>query len=101
MKAIRGYFEGAPIPAARHGVWGLTKALSRELAALGITVNVISPGQIRADTATRDDPARTATIPAGIMGRPEDIAAMVAFLASPAAGFVARQMIAAKGVEES
>mgnify|MGYP002279829446 CR=1 FL=1 len=58
MKAIKGYYEGAPISAAKHGVWGLTKALSTEFAPHGITANVISPGQIRKETATEDDPAR-------------------------------------------
>jgi 3-oxoacyl-[acyl-carrier protein] reductase len=42
MKAIRGYFEGAPISAGKHGVWGLTKALSREFASKGVTANVVS-----------------------------------------------------------
>jgi 3-oxoacyl-[acyl-carrier protein] reductase len=99
MKAIKGYFEGAPISAAKHGVWGLTKALSTEFAGAGITANVISPGQIRSETATQDDPARAAKIPAGFMGRPDDIAAMAAFLASPAARFVTGQIIAVNGGE--
>lgn len=99
MKAIKGYFEGAPISAAKHGVWGLTKALSQEFAPKGITVNVVSPGQIRSDAATGDDPKRVATIPAGSMGTPEDIAAMVAFLASPKARFVTGQMIGVNGGE--
>lgn len=99
MKAIKGYFEGAPISAAKHGVWGLTKALSQEFAPKGITVNVVSPGQIRSDTATRDDPERVARIPAGFMGRPGDIAAVVAFLASPEARFVTGQMVAVNGGE--
>jgi 3-oxoacyl-[acyl-carrier protein] reductase len=68
MKAIRGYFEGAPISAAKHGVWGLTKALSTEFAPKGITANVISPGQIRKDEVETDDPRRVASIPAGFMG---------------------------------
>ncbi|MHA6345357.1 SDR family NAD(P)-dependent oxidoreductase [Roseivivax sp. CAU 1761] len=101
MKAMRGYFEGAPISAAKHGVWGLTKALSREFAGKGITANVISPGQIRRDSATEDDPKRTASIPAGVMGRSGDIAAMVAFLASPEASFVTGQMIGVNGGEET
>lgn len=101
MKAIRGYFEGAPISAAKHGVWGLTKALSTEFAPHGITANVISPGQIRKETATQDDPARTASIPAGFMGQPGDIAAVAGFLASPEARFVTGQMIAANGGEET
>ncbi|GAA5071574.1 SDR family oxidoreductase [Roseibacterium beibuensis] len=99
MKAIKGYFEGAPISAAKHGVWGLTKALSTEFACKGITANVISPGQIRKETATEDDPARAARIPTGFMGQPDDIAAMAAFLASPAAKFVTGQMIAVNGGE--
>lgn len=101
MKAIRGYFEGAPISAAKHGVWGLTKALSQEFASRGITANVISPGQIRKDDLSEDDPARTASIPAGFMGTSDDIAAMVAFLASQDAKFVTGQMIAVNGGEET
>jgi 3-oxoacyl-[acyl-carrier protein] reductase len=97
MKAIKGYFEGAPISAAKHGVWGLTKALSEEFAPKGITANVISPGQIRNEAATADDPARAASIPTGFMGQPDDIAAMAAFLASPAARFVSGQMVAVNG----
>jgi 3-oxoacyl-[acyl-carrier protein] reductase len=97
MKAIKGYFEGAPISAAKHGVWGLTKALSEEFAPKGITANVISPGQIRNEAATADDPARAASIPTGFMGQPDDIAAMAAFLASPAARFVSGQMLAVNG----
>jgi 3-oxoacyl-[acyl-carrier protein] reductase len=101
MKAMRGYHEGAPISAAKHGVWGLTKVLGREFAAHGITANVISPGQIRKDSETEDDPQRTATIPAGAMGRSGDIAATVAFLASPDAQFITSQMIAVNGGEET
>ena len=101
MKAIRGYFEGAPISAAKHGVWGLTKALSTEFASKGITANVVSPGQIRKDSASEDDPKRTASIPAGFMGRSDDIASVVSFLASPDARFVTGQMIAVNGGEET
>ena len=99
MKAIKGYFEGAPISAAKHGVWGASKALSQEFAPRGITVNVVSPGQIRSDSQAEDDPKRVASIPAGFMGRPDDIAAMVAYLASPQARFVTGQMIAVNGGE--
>ncbi|KMK68480.1 SDR family NAD(P)-dependent oxidoreductase [Puniceibacterium sp. IMCC21224] len=101
MKAIRGYFEGAPISAAKHGVWGLTKALSQEFAPKGITVNAVSPGQIRKDTESEDDPRRAAAIPTGFMGVSDDIAAMVAFLASPQARFVSGQMIAVNGGQET
>lgn len=99
MKAIKGYFEGAPISAAKHGVWGLTKALSREFGAHGVTTNAVSPGQIRSDAVDTDDPKRVASIPAGYMGRPDDIAAVVAFLASPESRFINGQMIAVNGGE--
>jgi 3-oxoacyl-[acyl-carrier protein] reductase len=101
MKAMRGYYEGAPISAAKHGAWGLTKALSQEFAGKGITANIVSPGQIRKDEATEDDPKRTATIPAGIMGQSRDIAATVAFLSSPEARFITGQLIAVNGGEET
>lgn len=99
MKAIKGYNEGAPISAAKHGIWGLTKALSTEFASKGITINTVSPGQICKDSASEDDPARAARIPAGFMGQSRDIAAMVGFLASPEARFVTGQMIAVNGGE--
>ena len=99
MKAIKGYNEGAPISAAKHGVWGLTKALSTEFASKGITINTVSPGQIRKDNKTEDDPARAARIPAGVMGQSQDIASMVGYLASPEAHFVTGQMIAVNGGE--
>jgi 3-oxoacyl-[acyl-carrier protein] reductase len=99
MKAIRGYDKSAPISAAKHGLWGLTKALSTEFAPKGITANIISPGQIRKDTDATDDPARVASIPVGSMGTPDDIAAMTAFLASPDARFVTGQMISVNGGE--
>lgn len=101
MKAIKGYYEGAPISAAKHGVWGLTKALSSEFAGKGITANVISPGQIRKDSVDADDPKRAASIPAGFMGTSADIAAAVGYLASPDARFITGQMIGVNGGEST
>ncbi|WP_144055775.1 SDR family NAD(P)-dependent oxidoreductase [Octadecabacter antarcticus] len=97
MKAIKGYYEGAPISVAKHGIWGVTKALSTEFASKGITVNAISPGQIRKDSAIEDDPARAANIPTGVMGQSCDIASMAGYLASPEARFISGQMIAVNG----
>jgi 3-oxoacyl-[acyl-carrier protein] reductase len=97
MNAIRGYAEGAPISAAKHGLWGLAKALSTEFAGRGITANAVSPGPTRAEGASGDDPKKLAGIPAGFMAEPEDIAAVVCFLASPAGRFVTGQMINANG----
>ena len=97
MKAIRGYGEGAPISAAKHGLWGLAKALSTEFAGRGITANAVSPGPTRVEGRSGDDPKQLAGIPAGFMAEPEDIAAVVCFLASPAGRFVTGQMINANG----
>lgn len=97
MKAIQGYREGAPISAAKHGLWGLTKALSSEFASRGITVNAVSPGPTRVEDRSGDDPKLLAGIPAGFVAETQDIAAVVGFLASPAGRFVTGQMISANG----
>ncbi|MDR2364826.1 MAG: 3-oxoacyl-ACP reductase FabG [Zoogloeaceae bacterium] len=78
--------------AAKAGVGGMSRALARELASRNITVNCVAPGMI--DTImTQSLPeaqraALLAHIPLGRLGRPEDVAAAVAFLASPAAAYI-------------
>jgi len=78
--------------ASKAGVSGMTRALARELAARNITVNCVAPGFIdTAMTKVLDDKHREnllANIPLGRMGTPEEIAAAVAFLASPAAAYI-------------
>jgi 3-oxoacyl-[acyl-carrier protein] reductase len=85
--------EGAsPYAAAKAGLVALTKSLAREVARHGITVNAVSPGFV--DTrlvgdlgeAARQDMARQ--IPLGRLGAPEEIAAAILFLASPAASYM-------------
>jgi 3-oxoacyl-[acyl-carrier protein] reductase len=78
--------------AAKAGVAGLTRALARELGSRNITVNCVAPGFIDTDmTKSLGDTQTSALlgqIPLGRLGRPEDIAHAVAYLASPAAGYV-------------
>jgi len=78
--------------AAKAGVAGMTRALARELGSRGITVNCVAPGFIDTDMTRALTEAQTAslmqTIPLGRFGAPEDIAAAVAFLASPRAAYV-------------
>ncbi|HVB47002.1 MAG TPA: 3-oxoacyl-ACP reductase FabG [Burkholderiales bacterium] len=78
--------------AAKAGVVGMTKSLARELGSRNITVNCIAPGFIDTDmTRALSEPQRSALlaqIPLGRLGAPEDIAAAVAYLASPAGGYV-------------
>ncbi len=83
--------------AAKAGVIGLTKASARELASRGITVNCVAPGFIQTDMTDKlpeDMKAKLQDdIPLGSLGRPEDIAAAVRFLASDAASYMTGQTI--------
>jgi 3-oxoacyl-[acyl-carrier protein] reductase len=87
--------------AAKAGVVGMAKSLARELGSRNITVNCVAPGFIDTDMtrALPDDQknALLAQIPLGRLGRPEDIAAAVAYLASPAAAYVTGAVLHVNG----
>lgn len=78
--------------AAKAGVTGLTRSLARELGSRNITVNCVAPGFIDTDmTKALDDKQRElmlANVPLGRLGTPDDIAAAVQYLVSPAASYV-------------
>lgn len=78
--------------AAKAGVSGLSRSLAKELGSRNITVNCVAPGFIDTDmTKALDEKQKAgllANIPLGRLGKPEDIAAAVAFLASPVAAYV-------------
>src|SRR4030095_4679929 len=83
----------APYVAAKAGIIGLTKTLAREYASRGVTVNAGSPGYIDTDMTATDLPEDRRVellkqIPLGRVGKPEDVAAAVAYLSSPAGGYV-------------
>jgi len=90
--ASSGNAGQANYAAAKAGVGGMTRALARELGSRNITVNCVAPGFIDTDmTRALPDAAREALlgqIAVGRLGQPEEIAAAVAFLASPAASYV-------------
>lgn len=87
---------------SKAGVVGLTRGLARKYGPAGITVNVISPGQIDTPMQHRDnDPAvvqaATAACPLGRMGRPEEVARVALFLASDSASFVSGATVTVSG----
>jgi len=87
--------------AAKAGVIGLTKSAARELASRGITVNAVAPGFIETDMTDKlpEDirEAMLKDIPLGRMGRPEEIAASVLYLASDSASYMTGQTIHVDG----
>ena len=87
--------------AAKAGVAGMTRALARELGSRGITVNCIAPGFIETDMTAglpeEQQKALLGQIPLGHLGKPQDIAHAVAFIASPQAGYITGQEIHVNG----
>ena len=101
VSGITGNAGQANYCAAKAGVIGLTKSVARELSSRGITANLVAPGMIETDM-TKDLPDTVKenmlhNIPLGRIGKPEEIAAAVAFLASEEAGYITGQVLAVDG----
>lgn len=101
INAQSGQFGQTNYAAAKAGILGFTKSLARESALKGITVNVVAPGYIKTDM--------TDAVPAGVMeaivqqipvrrlGKPEEVARAVAFLAAEESGFITGETLAING----
>jgi NAD(P)-dependent dehydrogenase (short-subunit alcohol dehydrogenase family) len=102
--AQSGVPGGSATGAAKNGLFGLTKALARELAGVGVTVNTIPPSLVDTPMARGAEAkglvsveAMAKMVPLGRAGTPEDIAAACAFLCSEGGGYITGQVIGVNG----
>jgi acetoacetyl-CoA reductase len=101
VNAIKGQFGQTNYSAAKAGMAGFAKALAQEVVRKGVTVNTVSPGYVETDLVMAIRPEIreqiVASIPMGRLARPEEIAAVVAFLASEEAGYITGANISVNG----
>jgi len=98
VSGVKGLPGQVNYSAAKGGLIAATKALSQEVAARKITVNAVAPGFIETDmTEGLDRKELSKTIPAKRFGRPEEVASLVAFLASDEAAYITGQTIGING----
>ena len=98
LSGLKGLPGQANYSAAKGGVIAATKALAQEVAKRGVTVNAVAPGFIETGmTADLDRKTLSKQIPVGRFGRPEEVADLVGFLASDAAGYITGEVISING----
>jgi len=101
VNGVKGQFGQANYSAAKAGILGFTRAVAQEVAKKGVTVNAVAPGYIGTEMVmaikeeVRDQ--IVATIPAGRLGKPEEIGDLCAFLASESASYITGSTIAING----
>jgi len=101
VNAIKGQFGQTNYSAAKAGMAGFSKALAQEVVKKGVTVNTVSPGYVETDLVMAIRPEIRQqivdSIPMGRLARPEEIAAVVAFLVSEEAGYITGANISVNG----
>ncbi len=98
LSGLKGLPGQVNYSAAKAGVIGATKALAQEIAKKNVTVNAVAPGFIKTDmTKDLDETQLKAMIPMGRFGKPEEVAAIVGFLASAEASYITGAVINVNG----
>jgi 3-oxoacyl-[acyl-carrier protein] reductase len=99
VSAIMGNRGQVNYAAAKAGLIGAVKSLAREVASRGITINAVAPGLIKSPAvdAVLDAGRIAEIVPMQRLGRPDEVAALVGFLASEQAGYISGQTISING----
>jgi len=98
LSGLKGLPGQANYSAAKGGVIAATKALSQEVGRRGITVNAVAPGFIKTDmTENISEKEMKALIPVNRFGEPEEVANLVAFLASAESSYITGEVISING----
>ena len=98
LSGLKGLPGQCNYSAAKGGLIAATKALAQEVGRKGVTVNAVAPGFVRTDMVEGLDEAQLKkTIPLNRFGEPEEVAALVAFLASGQAGYITGECISING----
>ncbi len=98
VSGLKGLPGQCNYSAAKGGIIAASKALAQEVARKNITVNAVAPGFIKTDMVKGlDEDSLKKTIPANRFGTPEEVAELVGFLASPAAGYITGEVISING----